>query len=135
VITPPNTQQQSDAMLEAAPAFAPQLSQQSRTSAYDDGRVKGTIVIEQLGKIRHFVIYEWRSFFPGNGHSVEALRWLREQGADLITVSGVGLVEDNVNPESTAYWRHMHSLGLVDILLDDMRIDITPTRSSGAILQ
>lgn len=77
---------------------------------------------------RIIVILEWQAEHRGQGHSVQALRWLRAQGFTRIIANGVGLVEDGVGDIATTYWMHMHELGLVDVLLDDHGQDITPTR-------
>lgn len=93
---------------------------------YADGRVFGAVDDWESGGVRALTISEWSSYFPGEGHTKRALRWLREQGFQRIVANGVGLIEDGVGDIATAYWQHMHAHGLVDALLDDAGKDITP---------
>lgn len=72
------------------------------------------------------VIHEWSSTTHGARHTTRALQWLRCQGFTHIVANSVGLIEHGVGDIATAYWMHMHSKGLVDVLLDDDGADITP---------
>lgn len=88
-------------------------------SYYDDGRILAAVdFFEENGK-KGIVISEWSSRFHGNGHSTKALEWLKSQGYSTIVANGVGLIEDGVGDISTTFWQHMHSKGLVDVLIDD----------------
>lgn len=112
------------------PDFAPRFVDEPFMGlAYEDGRVLAAVDIVEAGGVKTIVIHEWSSFFPSRGHSVEALRWFRAQGFTDIVANGVGLIEDGIGDISTAYWQHMHTKGLVDVLLDDNGADITPAHS------
>lgn len=93
---------------------------------FEDGRMVAAVDVHEEDGRKSIVISEWSSLFPGNGHSEEALKWLRSQGFKSITANGVGLIEDGVGDIATVYWQHMHSKGLVDTLIDDDGIDVTP---------
>lgn len=106
--------------------FSPRIFNEGGDTFYEDGYILGAIDESMaLGK-RTVLISEWSSRIHGKGHSKRALRWLRSEGFAVIAANGVGLIEDGVGDAATAYWLHMHSLGLVDVLLDDLSIDITP---------
>lgn len=74
---------------------------------------------------KSLVIHEWSSHFRSQGHSTQALQWLRTQGFTHIVANGVGLIEDGVADIATYYWLHMRAKGLVDLLLDDDGDDIS----------
>lgn len=94
---------------------------------YSDGRVLAAVNTAQADGVKSIVIHEWSSEFPGSGHTVEALAWMRKQGFTHIVANGVGEIdEDGVGNISVCYWQHMHAKGLVDVLLDDDGRDVTP---------
>lgn len=99
------------------PNFDPKLTPQDGLHRYEDGRVSGVIGIHD----RVTVIYEWGSHFPGSGHTKEALKWLRAQGADEIIACDVGMpvVLGQALSNHTEYWIHMKKSGMVDTLVDD----------------
>lgn len=114
--------------------FAPRIYQEPMVGGfYDDGRVFGAVDEVEFDAGRALCISEWTSRHPGLGHTRVALQWLREQGFQTITANGVGLIEDGVGDISTMYWQHMHSIGLVDILLDDNGLDVTPGFEAAAM--
>lgn len=96
---------------------------------YEDGCVTGAVDrYDHVGQ-PGVVIHEWSSMAAhGRGHTTRALQWMRAQGITHITANGVGLIEDGAADISTAYWLHMHKKGLVDVLLDDAGLDITPEK-------
>lgn len=110
----------------AIPAFAPRIFTEHGAEWYDDGRVFGAVDTGLFDGSRTICISEWSSNFPGNGFTTQALEWMRGQGFEHITANGVGMIEDGVGDIATAYWEHMHSLKLVDTLLDDLGADVTP---------
>ncbi|MBD8615036.1 hypothetical protein IFT69_15150 [Pseudomonas putida] len=97
--------------------FDPALEPHDGLLRYQDGRVSGIIdlVADQA------VIYEWSSSMKGLGHTKEALRWLRDQGACNITAFNMGMPpEEGAEIDGhVAYWLHMRDLGLVNTLIDD----------------
>lgn len=99
------------------PDFDPKLTPAEGMYRYYDGRVSGVMDIGEGWA----VIYEWSSAFKGHGHTVEGLKWLRDQGAKSITAFNMGMppeAEGALSPHA-AYWIHIQSLGLVDKLIDD----------------
>lgn len=107
------------------PLFSPRIYDDGGRF-YADGRVLGAVDEWDCNGVRGVTISEWSSYFPGQGHTKQALRWLRGQGFQRIVANGVGLIEAGVGDISTAYWERMHAQGLVDVLLDDDGQDITP---------
>lgn len=99
------------------PNFDPKLTPHDGLHRYEDGRVTGLIGIHD----KVTVIYEWSSNLPSSGHTKEALKWLRAQGADEIIALNVGMpvVLGQALSSHTGYWIHMKKSGLVDTLLDD----------------
>jgi hypothetical protein len=113
--------------LNQIPPFSPRIYDEPGTGRiYEDGRVLGAVDDWEAEGVRGLTISEWSSSFPGEGHTMQALNWLRRQGYQRIVANGVGLIEDGVGDIATAYWQNMHSQGLVDVLLDDEGTDITP---------
>ncbi|MBK3780076.1 hypothetical protein G3A43_07385 [Paraburkholderia aspalathi] len=109
------------------PPFSPRIYDEPGIGRfYEDGRVLGAVDDWLAEGVRGLTISEWSSSFPGQGHTKQALRWLRSEGFQRIVANGVGLIEDGVGDIATSYWLLMHSQGLVDVLLDDDSQDITP---------
>lgn len=104
------------------PDFAPRIHEDTPGSGqlYEDGRVYGDVESGLLPDGSRFLrIHEWTSREPSQGHTNEALTWLRERHK-VITVVGAGSIEDGVGDIATFYWEHQYLKGLVDkILLDD----------------
>ena len=106
------------------PAFKPSLQARNDDLIYDDGRVQGVLTSHKEGVAS---IHEWSSNFPGYGFSSDALFWLRMQGFDVLSANGIGELEEGVEPEgSAAYWLHQYEKGLVDELIDDNGVNVTP---------
>jgi hypothetical protein len=120
-------------MSAAVPPFAPRIHVDRGEWFYDDGRVHGAVdEYDEPGGRKGFVIHEWTSYRPGNGHTVEALTWLRSR-YDVIKANGVGSVdEDGVGDIATAYWEHMREKGLVDVLVLDDGTELPPSAPSAA---
>ncbi|MGY3581465.1 hypothetical protein ACVIGB_000465 [Bradyrhizobium sp. USDA 4341] len=99
--------------------FAPRIWKENGSTFYEDGRVFGAIdEFEEAGKTG-LVIHEWTSHAPGYGHTIEALRWLRDRYGNL-TANGIGSIDDEGAADiATAYWEHMRDKGLVDLLILD----------------
>lgn len=113
--------------METQPNFEPRIYYEPGTGDfYEDGFVLGAVDRGEHAGGLSLVIHEWSSHQPGKGHSKRALQWLRSQGFTHIVANSVGLIEDGVGDIATAYWQHMHECGLVDVLLDDDGVDITP---------
>lgn len=114
------------------PPFLPRFIEEGHF--FEDGRMFAAVdLFEAENGGKGIMIHEWTSRFPGQGHSEAALRWLREAGFKPICANGVGLIEDGVGDISTAYWLHMHAKGLVDVLIDDLGVEITPHRTPAAL--
>lgn len=117
-------------MSQHIPPFSPRIYEEAGVGTlYDDGRVLGAVDEWSFDGARAITISEWSSFYPGNGHTKEALTWLRDQGFSRIVANGVGMIEDGVGDISTSYWECMFEHGLVDVLLDDEGNDITLART------
>lgn len=109
------------------PEFCPRFLDDNRF--FEDGRMFAAIdIFETEDGGKGIVIHEWSSNFPGNGYSEQALRWFRAEGFSHIAANGIGLIEDGIGDIATAYWLNMHEKGLVDTLIDDNGVEITPTR-------
>lgn len=116
------------------PEFRPRIYDEPGIGTlYDDGRVLGTVHGMIIDQKRTLVITEWTAQFLYQGHTKTALQWFRQEGFESIIASSVGLIEDGVGDAATSYWEHIHSLGLVDILLDDNGDDITPKSTMGRV--
>lgn len=117
-------------MGSTVPHFSPRIAEKEKAGlCYEDGRVFGAVnVFETPDGKKGIVIHEWSSDFTGQGHTTEALLWLRRQGYVQITANSVGMIEGGIGDISTCYWLHMHAKGLVDTLLDDEGVDITPVK-------
>lgn len=115
--------------------FKPRIYSEKSNHFYEDGRVMASIEEFDMEGVRSIVIHEWTSKFPGEGHTKQSLQWLRDQGFQNIVANGIGLIEDGIAKEATAYWMHMHSLGLVDVLIDDESNDVTPENRKGKSLR
>jgi hypothetical protein len=101
----------------AIPEFDPRLIPAEGMYHYSDGRVSGVL---DMGP-DWAVIYEWSSAIKGQGHTVMALAWLRENGASTITAFNMGMPPEGgeaLSPHA-AYWLRMRERGLVQILIDD----------------
>lgn len=111
----------------AMPPLSPRLYHEPGAGEfYEDGRVFGAVDTFEHAGGKAIVIHEWFSSHPSHGCSRRALAWLREQGFKHIVANGVGRTEDGIPDISTTYWQYMHAQGLVDVLLDDDGLDITP---------
>lgn len=97
------------------PTFNPRISQDGGQSRYHDDRVAGVVQVD--GKC--LTISTWASSFPGHGHTLQALQWLRSRGFTKIAVTGVVLDENEPERDAVSYWLHMQSLGLVEKLTDE----------------
>lgn len=99
------------------PEFNPTLTARDGLFHYDDGRVSGMVDIS-TGSV---AIYEWNSFFKGQGHTKTALEWFRGSGADSISAINMGMPPSDGEEADThvLYWLHLRDLGLVDVLIDD----------------
>jgi hypothetical protein len=96
---------------------------------YHDGRVTGIV---DMGD-NWAVIYEWSSSISGRGHTKDALKWLRSQGAQTIAAYNMGKHPEpsSVIEPHTRYWLKMREMNLVDHLLDDDgNIYVSPAPSS-----
>lgn len=105
------------------PPFEPRIiSDAMHGDRYEDGRVHGDVDVAEDGERRAITISGWSSCWPGQGHTAEALRWLRAR-FDTIAANGVGLadeVDGRLVPDDTmAYWAHLRDKGLVDVFIDD----------------
>lgn len=102
-------------------SFIPCIHGEIENRLYDDGRVYGTVVefTEPAGR-KGIAIHEWTSKHPSNGHTTEALTWLRAR-YDVISANGIGSFdEEGIGDISIQYWERMREKGLVDrLLLDD----------------
>lgn len=106
------------------PIFKPEIKYVAGVGEeYSDGRVTASVSTSECGGRLSIAIHEWSSRFKGEGHTTQALRWLRKNGYEHITANGVGMPtapdDTQAIDGSTAYWLHMHAKGLVDTLLDD----------------
>lgn len=111
----------------SAPAFRPSFVRTPGMGlVYEDGRITAAVDITEVDGKKHLAICEWTSLHRGKGYTCDALRWFRSSGFNTIAAVGVGLIEDGVGDIATAYWQHMHGKGLVDVLIDDEGVDITP---------
>lgn len=110
----------------SSPEFAPNFYEEGGVWYYEDGRVLASVDFYTQHEPKTIVISEWSSSYPGSGHTITALKWFRSQGYESIVANGVGLIEHGVGDIATAYWEHMYSKGLVDVLLDDDGLNITP---------
>lgn len=110
------------------PPFEPRFTNETAMGLYyEDGRITGAVDTYDLddgGK--QIVISEWsvKGECRDRGCSAEALQWLRKQGYTSIVANGVGMLDEEpdgswVGDIATNYWAHMHTKGLVDVLLDD----------------
>lgn len=97
------------------PQFDPAITEHDGVTRYHDGRVSG--VVEVSG--RRLTISSWSSMFPGNGHTLQALQWLRSRGFTRIVVTGVIIDAKQLTRDALSYWLHVQSLGLVEKLVDD----------------
>lgn len=132
---PANLSQANDSVNNPSfPAFRPRIYEGSfGEQFYADDRVLGAVSCTWPEEVQtdaagrkaggRLTICEWSSHYPAQGHTTQALQWLREQGFDRIEVFGVGMIEDvdgrPVGDISTQYWLRMHAKGLVDTLFDD----------------
>lgn len=112
------------------PQFAPFIEYESNQLVYRDGRVYADVEeFDLYGGGKGLQIFTWSSHYPGQGHTVQALTWLRQRYA-TIAAHGVGTVDiidgEPVGDISTMYWQHMRSKGLVDALFDDNSVEIGP---------
>lgn len=97
------------------PEFVPRISHQDGQAHYQDNRVTGSVEIEG----QCLTISSWNSSFPGLGHTLQALQWLRSRGFTKIVATGVTLDVTQSERDAVSYWLHMQSLGLVEKLVDD----------------
>lgn len=88
---------------------------------YDDGRIYGMLVVRDTPAGPAVNITDWNAHhrYRAAGHSVTALRWLRERYVQIVAVSVGTLDEDGVGDIATGYWAHMKCRGLLDELIDD----------------
>lgn len=94
------------------PEFVPRISQKSGDALYQDNRVAGNVHVDGCC----LTIRSWTSSFPGHGHTIQALQWLRSRGFTKITVTGVALDLTQPERDAVSYWLHMQSLGHVERL-------------------
>lgn len=108
------------------PSFSPRIFLEHGSLFYEDGRVSGAVDEWERDGQRGLTIHEWNSHEPGFGHTTEALRWLRDR-YEVLVANGVGEIdEDGVGDIATAYWEHMRTRGLVDILVLDDGTELPP---------
>lgn len=90
---------------------------------YDDGRVRGQVELFKHDGGLGVAILEWTSKHRNQGHTTEALRWMRTRNAVYIEARGVGTLDAEgaslVPDIPTLYWAHMMKKGLVDRMFDD----------------
>jgi len=109
------------------PQFDPRITTHHGDTHYDDGRVSGTVdeFVTDDGR-RGLSIFEWSSQFPSQGHTIEALSWLKAR-YDIIAAHGIGeFDEDDVPDISINYWEAVYAKGLVDVLILDDGNEWTP---------
>jgi hypothetical protein len=112
-------------------SFVPCIHGEAENRLYDDGRVYGTVTefTEPDGR-KGIAILEWTSRHPGNGHTTEALSWLRQR-YDAISANGIGSFdEEGIGDISIHYWERMREKGLADKLLLDDGIEYLPELSA-----
>ena len=116
-----------------SPPFEPRIYEEQGVQHYDDNRVYGAIDTTVLEDgTRFLAIYEWSSHHPRQGHTVEALEWLRERHAHISAI-GVGEIdEEGIGDISTSYWERMREKGLVDTLILDDGTVLEPPKPSKA---
>lgn len=97
------------------PEFVPRISQKSGDALYQDNRVAGNVNVDGCC----LTISSWMSSFPGRGHTIQALQWLRSRGFTKIVATGVTLDLTQPERDAVSYWLHMQSLGHVEKLVDE----------------
>lgn len=132
---PPPPDEIAAARAARSPAFEPKIGPLGLSGDlfYTDGRVIGAVDLWEDAGRKGITIHEWSSHLHGRGHTVEALTWLRER-FDVIVANGVGSVEDGVGDIATAYWEHMRSKGLADVLVLDDGSELAPSAPDGVDL-
>ena len=120
-----------EAQRNAPPPFMPWLRGDAGSFVYDDGRVFGSVTMARHVDGAAVVIHEWRSNFPGQGHTTEALLWMRRIGVRNIEVHGVDALDPGgaSMDSSLTYWAHMMVKGLVDRAFDDNGYELQITES------
>lgn len=121
----------------AAPPFMPWFHEvEGSGTLYDDNCVHGQVSLSKHEGSMAVAIYEWSSEYRNQGHTVRALKWMRERGAVHIEAHGVGaldVVEGDLVPDiSTMYWAHMIQKGLVDRMCDHEGVELV-VREDGSI--
>jgi hypothetical protein len=108
--------------------FSPHFYWSGGNEFYEDGRVHGCVDTRDFEGAKCMTISGWSSHCTGEGNTTAALEWFRSQGFKHITANGIGMIyEDGSHSgDSVGYWLHMHSRGLVDTLLDDEGVNVTP---------
>ena len=106
------------------PEFVPRISHQDGEAYYQDNRVTGSVEVDG----QCLTISAWKSSFPGLGHTLEALQWLRSRGFTKIVATGVTLDVTQPERDAVSYWLHMQSLGHVEKLVDDKGVLIGEVR-------
>jgi hypothetical protein len=96
---------------------------------YDDGKVCGDV--EWTPETGGFAIHTWSSHEKGKGHTLEALRKIRDElGATHIHVVGAGYMEDGIPSESLRYWLHLARQGWVQSIEDDEGLNVPFEKTS-----
>lgn len=116
------------------PPFQPCIEQSQLGPHYTDGRVHGDVDWDPDTKA--LAIYTWSSDHQGQGHTQQALAWMRNVlGAMHIHVVGAGYVEDGIPNDSLRYWLHLGKHGWIDSIEDDEGLDVlfetTPGLANG----
>ena len=110
------------------PRFDPVISGTGQDELYEDGRVFGAVETFEGEHGKSLTIYEWFSDFRNQGHTIEALKWLRAQGFSEICARRVGTLEEVdgtlIGDIATCYWAHLVNKGLVDRIFDDDHCEI-----------
>lgn len=123
-----------EAQKNAPPPFMPWFRGDAGTVDYDDGRVFGAVTISPFEDGAAVAIHEWWSKYPRQGHTTQALAWMRQRGVRHIEAHGVGTLDPSgvQMDETIVYWAHMVNKGLVDRLFDDHGEEIF-VREGGSI--
>jgi hypothetical protein len=125
-ITPPSKVTSDGPYRDAIRSFVPCIHGEAGARLYDDGRIHGAVnEFEEADGRKGIVIHEWTSHHPGNGHTPEALSWLRGRYG-LIVANGIGSIDhDGIGDISVCYWGRMRDKGLVDVLILDNGTELT----------
>lgn len=86
----------------------PRIYQERGFFKYEDGLVHGELEIAGTS----LTICDWYSAQEGNGNTVKALTWIRDQGFEEIRVV-------DATTKAIPYWRHLLRKGLVNSVRDE----------------